>query len=223
MVFIQTDDAVAALRRLGVALNDRDTRVVIGRSINAVLGKARTTARREIKSIYNISQKNLNGVDFQPANAATLTGKLYAARKPLPLDVFAPKSVQGGKRVSISRKGQQKVTVLKNRRKNVPGGVSIEVFRGKRELIPFAFMLPGGAVRVFARGGYRQGSGYGFVQRHQRVNSKGNDVPVKPLITISMFGQILNEDVMREIGKQARDAYPTEFERNVKFMLQNLK
>jgi len=221
MIYIQTDDALRTVRRLGITLSATQLATAEARAINKTLGKARTSARREIKQVYNISQKNLKGVDYQHANAATVTGKLVASRKPIPLDAFSPKQETAAGSMRISKRGAQKTTIFKQAKSNPVAGVSIEIFKNKRIVIPFAFMIPGGAVRVFARGEYKSGADYGFVERHVRVNS-GSDTPVKPLITISTFGSILNDKVMGNIARDVKIDYPRQLENQIQFILSDV-
>ena len=219
MIFVRTDNAIETLRRLGIELSAAQIAQAESRAINKTLGQARTSARREVKRVYNISQKNLGGIDFRHANPATVTGKLIASRKPIPLDAFGPRQETSGGSMRVTKKGAQKVTVFKRAKSNPTAGVSVEIFKGKRLVIPFAFMIPGGAVRVFARGEYKSGSQYGFVQRFHRVSSQGNDVPIKPLITVSTFGEILNDRVMGQIEKDVKRVYPAQLENQIQFLV----
>ena len=219
MIYIKTDSAVNALKRLNYELSERQIALACTRAINRSLEKGRTTARKEIKAVYNISQKNLSGIDYKRANTATLTGKLFASRKPIPIDAFSPKQETSSQSIKISRKGQQKIKQFTQAKKNPVVGVSVEIKRGEREIIPYAFMIAGGAVRVFARGDYKTGTSYGFVQRHERVSNDGNDVPIKPLITISEYGSILNHRVLSQIGRQVQEFYPDRLVHELSFLI----
>ena len=224
MIYIKTDDAERMLHKLHVVLSDQQIRIVQARSINKTLMQGRTMARTEIKKVYNISQKNLAGVDFKRAYPATVTGQLVASRKPIPLDAFAPKQETAAGSRRITKKGALKVVGYKRPKKNVSGGVSIQIFKNTRVVIPFAFMIPGGAIRVFARGQYKNGASYGFVQRFHRVKSQyGSDSPIKPMITLSDFAAILNPKVLGNIGKELKIIYPKIFVNQVAFLLSQIK
>jgi hypothetical protein len=221
-IYIQTEDAARILRRLEVSLSKEQLAVAQSRAINKTLGKARTQARRSITRVYNISQRYLKTINFIPATPTgqyAVTGKLYALRKPIPLDAFAAKQETGTGSRRITRKGALKVVSYKRAKSNPTTGVSIEIFKGSRIVIPFAFMIPGGAVRVFARGQYNTGGQYGFVQRIQRVNKSGNDTPIKPLITVSEYGTMINKDVLGEIGGRTKEWYPESLENQIMFLL----
>ena len=221
MIFIRTDSAIDTLERLKVALSTGQLAIVESRAINKTLLKARTQARKEVKRVYNISQKDLAGIDIQRSNPATVTGNLVASRKPIPLSAFNPKQETGSGSVQITKRGTHKQTVLKRANDNPAAGISIEIFKGKRVQVPFAFLIAGGAAQVFARGAYKTGTQYGFVQRHTRVNASGsNDNPIKPLITISAYGEILNDTVMGRIADGVQRDYPEQLENQILFALQ---
>jgi len=219
MIYIKTDSAIEALKNLGFSLSEKQIAVVCSRAINRSLYQGRTKARRQVKTVYNISQKNLNGIDFKRANPNTVTGKLFASRKPIPIDAFSPKQETSSQSIKITKRGTQNIKEFSQAKKNPVIGVSVEIKKGQREIIPYAFMIAGGAVRVFARGEYKSGTQYGFVQRHERVSNDGNDVPIKPLITISEFGSILNPKVLSEIGKEVQEFYPNRFVHELVYMI----
>ena len=219
MVFIKTDDAERVVKDLGLTLSARNIAQAQSRAINVTLRKARTKARGEVKKVYNISQKNLDGIDYRKATSSNLRGELVASQKPLPLDAFAPIQVGRTGSIQITKRGARKVKHFRREKKNVPGGVSIEIFKGKRQVIPFAFMLPNGALRVFARGEYKGNKQFGFVQRFHRVNKTGSDLPIKPLITLSVYGEVLNDKVMGAIKTEVSGEYPKILENQLKNVL----
>lgn len=220
MFYLQTDDAAKALRRLGQDLSAGQLNTAQSRAINRSLEKGRTIARKEIKKVYNIPQRYLKDVDYKRASPNNLTGKLFASRKPIPLDAFAPKQETGSGSISITKKGAHKVRSFRKLKANPTAGVSIEVKKGDREVLPYAFMIAGGAVRVFARGEYKTGTDHGFVLRHQRVKSTGNDTPIKPLITVSEFGSIINPVVINRIGRDVKVFYSARLEHEIMFVIQ---
>lgn len=219
MIRIKTDSAIDALKRLGADLSEKQLAIAQSRAINRSLEKGRTIARKEIKAVYNISQKNLTGINYKRANPNILTGNLFALRKPIPLDAFAPKQETSGGSISITKKGKQNIKTFKKPKKDPTAGVSIEIQKGKREIIPYAFMIAGGAVRVFARGEYKSGTEHGFVLRHERITNEGSDTPIKPLITISEYGSILNPRVLSQIGRQVQAFYPGRLVHELEYLI----
>jgi len=178
------------------------------RAINRSLQKGRTTARSEVKKVYNIPQKNLEGIKTIPAKASTLTGAVAASTKPIPMDAFSPKFQTQTSSIKISRKGIQVVKRLKSTRKRTQQGVSIEVTRGNRQVVPYAFMIAGAKPRVFARGKYRTGGGsFGFIQRNKRVNKSGNDTPIKPLVSTTIHTAVVNDKVIHSINRDVSPYY----------------
>jgi hypothetical protein len=216
MIYIQTENAQRTLKQLGVRLSKAQADKAGIRAINTALRKANTIARREVKVLYNISQKDLDGVKVERANMRSMTGKIVASRKPIPISAFAPKQETSAGRVSISRRGAVIKKSFKRAKVNTQSGVSVEIRKGKREVIPFAFLLAGGAAQVFARGAYKDKKI--FVQRHHRVSKEGNDIPVKPLITVSVFGTAINNQVQQRMGREVRVFYTSEYSRLVGLM-----
>lgn len=219
MIFIKTDSALKALSTLGKELSKEQIALAEARAINHSLQKGRTIARTEVKKVYNISQRYLGGINFKRATVSKPYGELFASRKPIPLDAFPVKQVTASASISITRKGNQKVREFKRLKANPTAGVSIEIKKGEKEVIPYAFMIVGGALRVFARGEYKSGTDHGLVLRHHRVNKTGSDTPIKPLITVSEFGSIINPDVLGNIGSKVEAMYPGRLVHELEFMI----
>jgi hypothetical protein len=177
--------------------------------------KGRTVARVAVKKVYNIPQRNLGGINTISSKPSFLQGSIYASTKPIPMDVFNPKfDIASGGKVrgtqSISKRGILSTRIAKNKSQQM--GVSIEVKKGERAVVPFAFMLPGMKPRIFARGEYRDGGGsFGFIRRHTReANSNGNDA-VKPLVSVTVFGAVINPKVKQDIARIVN----ADYERNL--------
>ncbi len=100
MIQVNIKADVDALRALGAGKDfQRKVTIATSRAINRTLMQGRTVARSEVKRLYNIPQRYLDGINFQRSvpyggrkNASrTLTGTIYASAKPIPMDAFAPK------------------------------------------------------------------------------------------------------------------------------------
>lgn len=209
-VNVQTNRITTAFQNLNKQQIAKATSV----AINKTLLKGRTVARVAVKKAYNIPQKDLNSVNIIRSRPSFLQGSIYASTKPIPMDSFSPKFdvVSGGKvrgTQSVSKRGILSTRISKKKSQQL--GVSIEVKKGERVSVPFAFMLPGSKPRVFARGEYLGGRGsYGFIRRNKRdENSNGND-SVKPLVSITVFGAVINDKVNKDIKRQVT----TDYERN---------
>ena len=208
MIKVNVEQATAYITKQFKNLDAKQITQATVRAINRSLQKGRTAARTEVKKVYNIPQKNLEGVKTIPANASTLTGAVAASTKPIPMDAFSPKFQTQTSAIKISRKGIQVVKRLKGRRKNTQQGVSIEVMRGNRQVVPYAFMIAGAKPRVFARGKYRTGGGsFGFLQRNKRVNKSGSDTPIKPLVSTTIHSAVINDKVMHTINREVSPYY----------------
>lgn len=196
-------------------LSKKKVDIAIAQAINQTLLLGRTEARKAVKRVYNIPQKNLNGVGIHKAISSAgkyhLRGDIYASSVPIPMDAFAPRfqfvaASGSASKLSISKKGVLKTKELK--RTGEVAGVSIEVKKGQRVVIPYAFLIPGAQPRVFGRGQYKSGSGsYGFIQRHTREeNTSGND-SVKPLLSVTVFGAVINPLVKQAIATNVQSGF----------------
>lgn len=206
-VRIQTNRIASAFAALSGRQIDKATSV----AINKTLLKGRTAARTAVKRVYNIPQRNLQGVNIRYSKPSFLQGNIHATSRPIPMDAFSPKfDIASGGRVlgtqSISKRGVLSTRIAKNKKQRL--GVSIEVKKGDRTVVPFAFMLPGMKPRIFARGEYEKGNGsFGFIKRHTREeNSQGHDA-VKPLVSVTVFGAVVNPTVNRELVRVVNADY----------------
>lgn len=212
----ETEKLVANFRQLG----DKQIKNAIRNAINRTLMKGRTVARKAVKENYNIPQRYMDRIDKINAKN-NLTGFIVASAIPIPMDAFSPKFETNNSVLSITRRGEQKQSA----RKKLSGaqGVSIEVHKGSRETIPFAFMIAGAKPRVFARGQYRDGGGYGFIQRHTRVKKSGSDTPIKPLLSVTVHAAVINDDVEQKIASEIESYYPNRLETELNYQLSKMQ
>jgi hypothetical protein len=218
MIYVNVGPAIAKIKSISNELSERNLARATSRSLNETILQGRTQARAAVKSIYNIPQKNLAGVNVQKSTAKSLVAMLYASATPIPMDAFNPVYHTATHTLSVSRKGAQKVKGAK-KSQTIGQGVTIEVIKGKKETIPFAFMIQGAKPRVFARGAYRSGNLFGFVQRHKRVNDEGNDIPIKPLLSVTIHAAIINKKALQTVEDKVNEVFPKIFERNIAHLL----
>ncbi|SHN45907.1 hypothetical protein [Chitinophaga sp. CF418] len=219
MIWINSAPIIKTFRSAQQQLGERKFNQAISRGLNEAILQGRTEARMAVKAVYNIPQRYVGGINIIKATSLSLEAKIYASTKPIPMDAFSPTFQQHGKALTISRKGEQKERAVK-RRGNNAAGVTIEVLKGKKEVVPFAFMIPGAKPRVFARGEYR--NSYGFHRRSSRVNKEGNDTPVKPLLSVTVHAAVINKKAMEKIERKVLDVYPKSVARNIEYMLSNM-
>lgn len=220
--WINVKEANKKLGELSKQLTGKQLALSVSRGINRTLMKGRTEARKAVKDEYNIPQKNLSGINYQKSIPNTLTGSIYASATPLPMNAFAPKFETQSRSITTTKKGAQKVKDRKRKVSNPGKGVSIEVHRGSRVVIPFAFMIPGGKPHVFARGNYRGGGSYGFVQRNKRVSNSGNDVPVAPLLSVTVHAAVINPKSIGKIQRVLVREYPKELEHELRVRIEGV-
>lgn len=220
---INVDNAIRDFRKQFDHLSKAQVDKAAARAINRTLLKGRTEARKAVKAEYNIPQKNLNGIKNKNAYPSFLEGYITASAKPIPMDAFAPKFETSTGSITISRKGIQKARDYKRAKKNPGKGVSIEVKKGARQVIPYAFMIRGAKPRVFARGRYKFGGGsFGFIQRNKRENKSGNDIPVKPLISVTVHGAVINDRVRGNIRNIINQNFSRDMEHEIKYLIGRL-
>ena len=217
MVRIEVKDAIKDLNKAFKNLSKELIAEASASAINKSILLGRTAARTEVKSVYNIPQRYLSGVGKINATPSYLVGMVTASAKPIPMDAFSPKfSFQSGTTTTISRRGVQK-TKLGTRGKS-GSGVSIEIIKGQRKAVSFAFMLPTSSGRVFARGEYNKGGAFAFMQRHKHLNGPNGNDSVKPLSTVSVHGAVINKKVENKIASILEPA----FQRNYVQQLERL-
>lgn len=195
MMHISVEEAVKKMRKEFVDLTNDEFKTGVSRAINHTLAKAKTSASREIRTVYAISAKDVGqALTIRKAGKVELTGFVIAAGKPIPLKKFRPLQTDEG--------------------------VSVIVKKGQRQLIKAAFLttMPSGHTGVFARGSYKQG-GYEF--RHKRIKPAGgyrqvngrwqpivNDTPINTLTTTSVPLMFANDMVLNAVKKRIEEDFP---------------
>lgn len=224
MITVRVDKATEQIASSFKELDQKNIAKATARAINRSLSKGRTVARKAVKEEYNIPQKNLSGINKVNAYPSNLTGYIVASSKPIPADAFAPKFETAGGSISISKKGVQKTKDYKRKKSNPTKGVSIEVHKGDRQTIPFAFMIRGAKPRVFGRGKYRNGgTSFGFVIRNKRINKRGTDIPIKPLVSVTVHGAVINEKVENKLAGEVSQYYTERLAHEMSFLLSKMK
>lgn len=227
MIKVSTKEATQKLVSNFEKLSPGQVKSAIVSAINRTLSKGRTEARKAVKGEYNIPQKNLGGVNKENAKRSNLTGYIIASTTPIPMDAFAPRFqvVTAGGNIrgtqQISKKGVLSTKLSGSKKRQT--GVSIEVRKGQRETVAFAFMIRGGKPRVFARGQYRSGGSFGFVQRNKRENKKGSDTPVKPLLSVTVHAAVINKKVESNIAEVITPYYNKRLEHELNYRLSKMR
>jgi hypothetical protein len=155
MVFVSIKPELKDLQELAKQLSDKQLNAVLIRGINKTLMLGRTEARSNVKSQYNIPQKNISSVDISRASGIKPHGSIFAPVAKVSMNTFSPKYETTSFSVSIGKRGDRKKRDFKRNKKSPAMGVSIEVIKGKRTVVPFAFMAKNKDLKkVFARGNY---------------------------------------------------------------------
>lgn len=201
MFSIKAQADLLKLHNLRRELSEKHLGRATSAAINRSLAYAVTTLKREIRHQYSVPTAALNALPLFKANPNKLEGYVKAKTHPLSLAHFNPRYEysSGGNsfavRVRTTRDGLTK-TIKQKKRGTPKKGVSIEIKKGKRITLPFAFMTGNNTEKpVFARGAYKQGGSYGLVLRNKRVNKRGSDLPIAKILTVSVYGMAVNQSV----------------------------
>lgn len=219
--WIEVKGAIKDVKELTRQLTGKQLALGISRGINKSLMKGRTEARKAVKAEYNIPQSQLSGINYNKSNSQTLTGSIYATTKPIQMDAFGARFETPQKSIRNTKKGEQRVKDFKRKKKNTTGGVSIEIHKGKRVVVPFAFMIAGAKPRVFARGGYASGVS-NFVQRHKRERASGTDIPIKPLVSVTVHQAVINPVSIKQIKDRLNTDFPNDLKHELQFLISKL-
>jgi hypothetical protein len=215
MVEINVKSNLKEFDRLAKNLSERQINKAASDAINKALLLGRSESRRQVKRVYNIPNRYQNFIDVKRAKPSSLSGHIFARTLPLPMDAFNPvfNITSGGAvtgRLRITRRGQLKQTNARS--KNASAGVTIEVRKGRKTIVPYAFLIPGAKPRVFARGDYEQNGRYAFIRRREREeNSAGND-RVTNMLSVTIYGALINRSVLPIVEKKVNDNFNRLFE-----------
>jgi hypothetical protein len=189
----EAEDALAELAgQLGTGQMSRAARM----AINDTMRRQRTKLRQFVRKGYNIPADKINSINFKAASDYNLEAKMGASSKPVQLSYFKPVFV--GTAFSVRGKYTKKkgfAAKLGKGRANAPGGVTVEIKKGERQTISFAFMVGKFEIPfVFARGSYAKGKGF--------VTGKPRN-PITALSSASTFGAAFGKDRRPKVAEDA--------------------
>lgn len=198
MIKVDVKKASLELEKAMLFLSSKDIKKATSRAINHTLSKTRTAVSKEIRSVYNMAASDVrDDTVIQKSTASNNVGMIKANSRPLSLSKFNPISTAFGKGkilVDTRRVGGRKgsfgsAAVTKLGWKT---GVSIEVAKGNREVIPSAFLLhqASGNASVMARGNYG-GSKFDF---------EASRLPISKLSSKSIYWASQNSSVIDRIS-----------------------
>ncbi|MGH8519860.1 MAG: phage tail protein [Gammaproteobacteria bacterium] len=164
------------------------------RALNKTASQAKTQAAREIRTHYNISTRVIGRhIELSRATPATLVAALKATGDKLPVIAFQARQTKRG--------------------------VTVQIKRGRRRLIPHAFIatLRSGHKGVFARGKYQ---GRSFVHRSKRVRPYPKpDLPIAELHTVGVPQGFSNRVVLEALERKIRERFPPLLAHEIAFAL----
>jgi hypothetical protein len=166
MLHIDASKAIREIKALHSHLTSNEVSRAISLAFNATLSKQKTFLRKEIQAKYPdiaLSVAGFNagkGIEVKRATRRKVYAVLTVSSKRIPLVFYK------AKQIGDPANGE---------------GVSVEVLKGKRKIIPFAFLVKGRLPRkqVMAKGNYGKDS---FNVRRKRVRSGKSDLPITTLV-----------------------------------------
>lgn len=209
---VSIQDDIKRLRETYQNITGKQLAKAISRAMNHSLAKAKTQAKREITSIYNIpSALASESMRVTRANTVTLTGSLDASSHYTPLHFFRPTQTTS----VISETGFSKnISVTRTRRgemrqrkagKRAKMGLAVTIIKGQRTSIASAFYVHG--KYIAARGDYNNSQQFQF--RKHRTNRSGNDTPISSIKTLSVFKSAINNTVQKRLSEHVMRDYST--------------
>ena len=229
MIQIRVDEANNKLKNAFADLSEEQTRQAIARAINRTLERGKNKyLKQAIRDEFVVTASDIStNLKIFTANKNNLQGTVNASRNPISITHFKPKfeydSGSGKNVLSIIRKKGEVIKKETRRKGTAVKGVSIEIKPGKRQTLPFAFMIRGGnndnIKPVFGRGKYQGG----FLQRHTRQNKSGSDTPIQKIFTSSISGMANNPDVKQKTMVDLTPEYEKRLLHEINFITRKFK
>jgi hypothetical protein len=224
MVTVSVDKAIEKMKKNFSQLSEKEITAGVAAAINRAVKHGVTEGYKDIKGSYNLNQATLAGSLLpETAKSYLLIGKIKASSKSISLSHFQP-SFSFSKRsiTKYSKKGVGVTKLLKGQSKTYSKGVTIEIIKGQRKNIPYAFMIAGKAP-IFARGVYKSGGSYAFMQRHKRINTTGLDTPISSLVRLSTYSTLVNRRVMPSISLKINDMFNKRIDAEFNYRLNKMQ
>lgn len=217
MIHLRIDEGKPDLSSLAKRFGASNLNKAAVRAINKGVSKGNTEYKREISKYYNIKQKYIkNDIVIRKSTESKIEGTISGNRKPISLSRFNPTFVKGGQVHSIKmiKGGLERRTKKAGKKEQEKIGVSFEVIKGKKNTLPFAFMVKsyenkGVEKQIFARGKYQ---GSKFVRQKSRY-------PLAAIKTVSPLGSMKKDKISKAVAKGTEHTLNKEFERQIQLLM----
>ncbi|RLJ31389.1 minor tail protein Z (GPZ) [Chryseobacterium sp. 7] len=200
-------------------LDDKNLKKASTRALNKAVAKGNTLYRRMISEHYNIKPTHIrSSIILKKATYNKAETSISGNIRPLSLSRFNPQFVNGRSVISIrsvrnretGRRTLQQTARNASRNEQAGGGVSIEIKKGSRKVIPYAFLTKSQAntgveKQIFARGKYAGGK---FQKAKERF-------PITAMKTTSVFGILTHDPIQKKIETESKETLQREFERQI--------
>lgn len=219
MITVNTDQAVADLKKFFEPLSPQQAKTAVSRSINEALTTGRGELVKQITSVYTIKPMLVrNQLSIIKANSNLLEGRIYGTTRRHSLSDFKNSqfTTTATRTISTVRENGKPVKRLKVRGLTARGaarlkakkrmGLSVEIRKGQTGNLPSAFLMQSrGGVIWAGRGKYN--SQFNFDWRNKRISPTGNDLPANKLLTMSVYASAVNKIVQAGSEPKITDRY----------------
>lgn len=219
MVTIDAKSAIDELKRSFSFLSAAKMREVISISINKTLLKTRTQTAKNVLEVFNIDKSVfLSGTRIQKAKSGygKQYGYLLADTHPLNITNFAARQVSMGTLTEFigKRSGKNKGGFASKKIPLNDAGIYLEIYRGKEERLPGAFMMffSNGNAAAMARGADSKGR---FMFTDPRL-------PIDGITSKSIASMIYNPRVAQPTANEITNLFVTETTKQLTKAVQNM-
>lgn len=207
MITVDINRAARDLRWQFSTLSDKDAEVAIMRAINRTLTMAKTATSKEIRKVYNIKAGNIKeALLLKKASRASLSGYITISGSPLPIIAFGARQTSKG--------------------------VSFAIMKGKRTVLPGAFITNVGNHRgVFAKGSYKGKAGFDF-RKHRlgkapKFTKRGikayPDLNINEMRTVSLPKAFANQAIKTSMQRIVTTNYMARLEHEMAYLTKRMK
>lgn len=201
MIQIDAREPIAQLGKLRLMASGEQINQAQVRAMNHTVAIVRTRMGREVRKTFNIPVSAANqAIKLVRARNNRPVAFILARGRRLTLAVFKPTEVGPRGRRTFDPKKREYRTGRRSAQRG-QGGILVEIYRGKAQLIRSAFFLPNDKAKgvPFSRGQYD--SGFNFQPQKDRT-------PISALTTLSPWVMATNKDVMEVAAGEGQRRLP---------------
>jgi hypothetical protein len=221
MIIVNVDQAIKDLKAAFSNLSKQEIEKAQAVAINRTLIFGRSEIKKFIKNSYNVKSADMKDLFINKAKPGRLTGSIGASNKNISLSHFNPRFdfTAAGKastiRISRTKNGLVKSTKFK--RGSAGKGVSVEIKKGSRVSLPYAFMVRNeSTMPVFARGRYQSGGSNDFIHGKNRL-------PITKLLSTSLGAIAIKEPIQARMQTNLTPYFKNRMIHEINYRLKKMR